>query len=294
MTHNLYESQTLLYHHVALRETAELLAQATPDSDLAERLIDNIDALDDAMSELKHTEAQRKLKGRGPVAELARKLGLSRHPRTNLLEGVPEQHQATPKTVHALLAEFLAQPLTRYAEGGYFYPRQENLKELPEDPKNLKGGVYTTFGRLVLCLSCRGHAPSHFLVSLPKDTTETVQTRVVTYVDAEKEWVDHDTTQVLSLSSLRAGLVELMRKHGYPEPEPVSCVQVLVEVKQVLTELEQTTHELTVDNHHFTLHHNEQGKADLVIKKGGVGVRWDALTPTKQNQLVENLLNTTF
>lgn len=291
MTHNLYEKQTFVYHHVALRETAELLARATPNSDLAERLIDNVNALNDAVEELKRDETQRKLKGLGPVAELARKLGLSRHPRTNLLEGVPEQHRATPDTVHALLAEFLAQPLTGFPEGGYFYPRQEDLKALPEDPKNLKGGVYTTFGRLVLCLPCRGHTPSHFLVSLPKDATENTQTRVVTYVEAEKEWVDHDTVQVFSLSSLRSGLVALMLKHGYPEPEPVSRVEVLVEVKQALTELEKDTHELKVDNHCFTLHHNDHGKADLTIHRDGVEVHWDTLTPTKQNQLMELLHN---
>jgi len=241
----------------------------------------------------------KKLTGEGPVATLKYKLGITRGYGMNLLQRVPEAERATRDSILALIQEFLVPEQTGLVEGGDITLPMANLKELPADMANLQTGLYRyqEQQRILFVIQVIGVNYGFLIISLPQIGGLPIILRVVSYVEGEKEWVDHDHLEFCSLKSIRAGLLVEFKKLGHTPPLVVAQKQLLALLNTLEPQSNKRFRNLVISLQNYrvkasyhetlgyaiTVYHTTQLNYSLTPEESELP--WNSLSATKQSQL---------
>ena len=241
----------------------------------------------------------KKLTGEGPVATLKYKLGIAKGYATNLLQRVPEADRATRESITTLLQEFIVAEQTGLIEGGDFRLPMEGLKELPADLATLKAGVYKyqEHQRLLFVIQVIGVNYGFLIISLPQKPGLAIVYRAVSYVEIEKEWLDHDYLEFCSLKSIRNGLLTELKRLGHTPPLTVAYRQLITLLNTLEPETNKRFRNLGVSFQNYrakaafidgggyavTVYHTAQLHYSLTPEEQEIS--WNVLTATKQSQL---------
>ena len=243
----------------------------------------------------------KKLIGEGPIATLKYKLGLAKGYSTNLLQRVPDTDRATREAITSIIQEFIVTEQTGLMEGGEYSFTIDNLRELPADVANLKAGVYRyrDHQRLLFVIQVIGVNYGFLIVSLPQKEGLSIVYRMVSYVEIEKEWVDHDYLEFCSLKSIRNGLLTELKKQGYSPPLVITQRQLITLLNTLEPETNKRFRNLVIAFQNYrvkavysedagylvTVYHTSQLNYSLTPEENEIN--WNLLNATKQNQLYE-------
>lgn len=269
--------------------------------------------LDREWDALMEQERQQMLIGRGELATLKYRLGLSKGYGKNLLELVPKEDQLSSACVYRLIEEFLNIGQTGLKRGGVYKLAWKTNEKLPNDPEKLRGGIYRVpgaMGREYPCLTIQlieKGVVSFLFIILKNEAFDPIQLKMVTYVDAEQSWVGHEFFGVVSRKTARTGMISTIKKFGAEVVMPVPLSKVHTLIKEELKPRQEQSHR------HFTLefqgyrvmvnwivegvdtpryqvtiqdifHHN--GMTGAVEPKS---ILWDSLNTAKQFQLFKEV-----
>lgn len=301
---NEYERAMLAHYRIAFDKLAEETTHAIGPL-FGERVRWISNQLNEIEAELRQEENERKLKGKGPLAELKFKLGIINVPTTNLLTKVPEADRASHDTALGLVKEFFNATQTGLGEGGSLSFDIETLPELPASIDKLSKGVYhnktPTGKRLTVCLEVPGLNFCHVLITFPADKLhDRLSIKVNTYVEVEKEWVTHDFFEIMSRKALRAAMLDFAKRMGgvvsfVPRSEMIALgdehlpkedtgeggysAQVIFQGYRTRLWRVKDTGEVLLDI----------ARQNGNMMTGFENLEWDDLTATKQQQLFDQL-----
>lgn len=302
----------LALHRDALHRIAEAAGRVSYSSIFANEVKEIVSGLDSSCEAILEQQVEECLKGRGPVASLKVKLGMTNNYGKNLLAKIPEADRANRSDLMDLVREFLHVKQTNLKRGGLYEIVYENNDYLPTDPDDLRAGIYKvrlTHGDKP-CLTIQvvdKETVSYIFILLSGRAYDPVELSIKTFLESEQEWIDHENFGIFSKNTLRGSMVSVIKKLGIELVMPIafSKVQRLIEEKLQPT-LKDTHQHLYIEFQGYRLSVDWIDKSedapyylitvrDLFDHNGITGaqtlktVPWDKLTTAKQLQLFKEL-----
>mgnify|MGYP001098658236 CR=1 FL=1 len=252
-----------------------------------------------AYGELKDAQMEqhieRVLRGKGPVADLKRRLGLSqRKPVDKIARG---QNNGNPgiNEVRALIASRL-HPSVRKGYYGSWNPLDVDPKQLTPPPDTidaLEDRIYeipTPPGRRKVLISVVVNRYNVLTMEFGVDYLHYIpRVTLNTFDPLEGEWLTHQHTEILSRGDYSKALYRLMKAHGHDgltHPLPIEALLVTLEKNPPKEDVNKTlTVKSGTESVDYQMTHSVEDSSTRFVKRG-VEVKWEELDgPTQRTFL---------
>lgn len=242
-------------------------------------------------------ERHKKLRGEGPLVSMRKRLGMLKHTPINHFDLVKEDDKAETYHLYHLIEVTFPTEVTWFGRGGHGPTlKTDDYPELPTNPDDWNGGIYAgpRMSPVLVVPVALEKTLSYVVYKFQRDAWGSDDITIMTFVEAEKEWVDHDFIEVLSLRTLRKSFRHtVFNATGYLPPGGITYNNLDKVIKKHHRNLAPVTHvrlkgfdlKIVTDESDSTLRMVEI--TDSLYRRDNL--QWDDLDPTYQVALMDKL-----